>query len=67
MILYKEYVLKNGEVIVFDGISMYEDLNRIPIDIYTSMRYNGTWNKKGKYLTNVHFLDGEPSELDVVV
>ena len=67
MELYKEYTLKNGDVIIFDGIAMYEDYKRVPLDMYTSKMYNGTWNKKGRFLTNIYFLDGAPSEMDVVL
>ena len=66
MQLYKEYTLTNGETIVFDGISMYDNEYGMPIDIYTSKQYHGIWNKKGKYTTNIYFLDNQPSELDVI-
>jgi hypothetical protein len=61
--LHKLYELKNGEPIIFDSISLgvYSAL-----DLYTSIEHNGAWNAKGKYLTNVLFLDGQPSEMDVI-
>lgn len=65
MELFKEYKTKSGETIMFDGISMYEDFKRMPLDIFTSSKHEGQWDKKGKYLTNVYFLNGEPSEMDI--
>ena len=65
MELYKQYELKNGEIISFDGFSTY-DINRVPIEIFTSSKYHGAWNKKGKYLTNVYFMDNDASEMDVL-
>ena len=61
--LYKEYELKNGQFITFDGITfgLYSSL-----DVFTSLKSDGAWNKKGQYLTNVYFLDKQPSEMDVL-
>lgn len=66
MELYTEYKLRNGNTIVFDGVSLLNNKNGVPIDTYTSNKHTGAWNRKGQYLTNVYFLDGEPSEMDVL-
>ena len=57
--------MKCGDTIKFDSISMYLNQNNFPIDIYTSQLYDGAWNKKGKFLTNIYFLDNKPSEMDI--
>lgn len=66
MELYKEYKLRNGNIIILDSISIYDNTNLVPIDVYTSNTYHGAWNRKGKFLTNLYFLDGEPSEMDII-
>lgn len=66
MQLFKVYTLKNGETVVFDGISMYEYFNGAPIDIYTSSKCHGAWDKRGRYLTNVYFEELENNkEMDI--
>jgi len=67
MELFKEYTLRNGETITFDGVSFVSKQNGMPIDSFTSFKHDGQWNRKGQYLTNVYFLDGEPSEMDVIL
>lgn len=65
MELNKEYKMVCGETIKFDSISMYQNENKFPIDIYTSKLYDGAWNKKGRYLTNIYFLENKPSNMDI--
>lgn len=67
MELFKEYKMRNGDTIVFDGVSIVNKENGMPIDSYSSKNFTGLWNKKGQYLTNVYFLDGIPSEMDVIL
>lgn len=59
--------MKCGDTIKFDSISMYLSDRKFPVDIYTSNMYDGAWNKKGRYLTNIYFLDNKPSEMDIIL
>lgn len=61
-----EYRLKNGEPIVFNGVSMYQTEQKIPIDLYSSKDYDGQWNEKGQYMSNIYFLDRKETGLDIV-
>ena len=61
------YKMKNGDIITFDGVSMYQNEFNIPIDIYTSKQYDGQWNKEGQYLSNVYFKDRQSSPQDIEV
>lgn len=67
MELNKEYTMICGDIIKFDSISMYQNQNKMPMDIYTSKSYNGAWDKSGRYLTNIYFLDNKPSEMDIIL
>jgi len=67
MQLYTRYKMRNGETIVFNGVSLVNKPDGSPIDIFTSGDQDGQWNKKGQYLTNVYFLEGKPSEMDVMI
>jgi hypothetical protein len=67
MELFKEYKMKNGDTIVFNGVSIVNKENGMPVDSYSSDQFEGLWNKKGKYLTNVYFLENAPSEMDVIL
>lgn len=66
MQLFKEYTLRCGEIIIFDGVSFVNDHNSMPVDIFTSSKHHGAWNQKGLFLSNVLFLNGKESEMDVV-
>lgn len=67
MQLNKEYTMKCGDIIKFDAVSMYQNDKLIPIDIYTSQSYDGAWNKKGRYLTNIYFLENKPNNMDIIL
>jgi len=62
--LNKPYKIKNGDPIVFNGMSSYE-IEYKSIDLYTSKEYDGQWNKKGQYMSNVYFLDRQATGLDI--
>lgn len=58
------YRLKNGDSIVLNGVSSYETEYK-SIDLYTSAGYDGQWNKKGQYMSNIYFLDRKATGLDI--
>lgn len=63
--LNTSYQMNNGEIIVFDSVSSYENAKHIPIDIYTSNDYHGHWNNKGRYMSSIYFDDKKQSEMDI--
>lgn len=67
--------MKNGEDIIFNGVSNYmiksynkekNEEYKKPIDIFTSEKYDGQWDSKGKYLSNIYFKDRNDSMFDIV-
>lgn len=68
MELLKEYELKNKQKIVFNGVSLYYHPQFYrEYSLYTSKNHHGSWDKNGKYLTSIYFLNQEDHEMDVIL